>query len=75
MIRYEICTKDGRTDRVFRCRDGRFGDEIYYAMYDYLMRRFNLEHEQAENAVCWCELASIGDTHVEDEFEIIMTEE
>ena len=75
MIRFEIYTADGRTDRVFRCRDGRFGDELFYEMYDHLTRRFDLAHEQAEDAACWCELAAIGEEYEADEFTIIVSED
>lgn len=75
MIHFEIYTKGGNLDRVFLCQDGRFGDEIYYDMYDYLTRRFDLEHERAENAVCWCEFATVGEAYAEDKFEIIITED
>lgn len=75
MIRYEIITADGRTDRVFIVRDGRFGDAAYMEMYEYLTRRFDLTHEQADNAASWCEIATVGEAYEEDEFEIEVTEE
>ena len=75
MIRFEIYDSDGRLDRCFRCIDGHFGYDIYMNMYDYLTRRFNLEHDAAENAVCWCELAPVEDTYEANEFEIYVTEE
>ena len=69
MIRFEIYTSDGRLD-------GHFGYDIYMNMYDYLTRRFNLEHEEAENAVSWCEvIATIDSSYEADEFEIWVTEE
>lgn len=75
MIRFEIYTNDGRLDRSFLCCDGHFGDEQYMNMYDYLTRRYNLEHDAAENAVCWCELSAVGASYEADEFEIWVKEE
>ena len=75
MICFEIYTNDGRLDRSFLCRDGHFGDEQYMNMYDYLTRRFNLEHDEAENAVSWCEFATVGETYETEDFEIYVTEE
>ena len=73
MICFEIYTNDGRLDRSFLCRDGHFGDEQYMNMYDYLTHRFNLEHEEAEEAVSWCEFACLESTYEADEFEIYVT--
>jgi len=76
MIRFEIYDMDAdKTDRVFRCPDGRFGDMIYMDMYEYLMRRFCLEHDAADDAVSWCDIASVGSVYYGDGFEIYVEEE
>ena len=74
-IHFDICS-GGKLDIGFVCRDGHFGDSLYMNMYDYLMRRFNLSHEQAENAVSWCEMVgTVGDVYEEDDFSIEIWEE
>ena len=73
MIRFDIYADD-KYDVGFRCRDGHFGDELYENIYDYLTRRFNLEHEQAEDAASWCELATVGEEYEGDGFEIVVEE-
>ena len=59
----------------FHCRGGHFGDALYMRVYDYLMRRFGLEHEQSEDAASWCELAAVGECYDGDGFEIVVEED
>lgn len=74
MIAFVIYAQDS-LDTVIRCRDGHFGDALYMAVYDYLTRRFGLEHEQAEDAASWCELAAVGECYAGDGFEILIEED
>ena len=74
MIAFTIYAKN-KLETVFRCRDGHFGDALYMRVYDYLMRRFDLEHEQAEDAASWCELAAVGEYYDGDGFEIVVEED
>lgn len=76
MIRFDIYeTETGKLDRTFRCHDGMFGYDLYMAVYDYLMRRFDLPHTKAEEAVCWCELSAVGEIYEAFDFVIYVEEE
>lgn len=74
MIAFTIYAKN-KLETVFRCRDGHFGNALYMRVYDYLMSRFCLEHEQAEDAASWCELAGVGGCYEGDGFEILIEED
>lgn len=74
MIAFTIYAQD-RLETVFRCWDGHFGDGLYWDVYEYLTHRFGLEHEEAESAVSWCELACIGECYEGDGFEILIEED
>ena len=76
MIRFDIYeTETGKLDRTFRCRDGMFGYDLYETVYDYLMRRFNLTHEEAEEAASWCEFSVVGEWYEAVSFVICVEEE
>lgn len=76
MIRFDIYeTETGKLDRTFRCRDGMFGYDLYMTIYDYLMRRFDLTHKEAEEAASWCELSVVGESYEAFAFVIYVEEE
>lgn len=55
---------------VFRCPDGRFGNKLYYEVYEYIAYKLEQPHETAVDAASWCEFAAIGETYDADEFYI-----
>lgn len=60
--------------RLFRFRDGKFRD-VFDAVYDHLAYGLEQPHEIAESATSWCELASVNEDYVTDDFTIVIREE
>ena len=49
-----------------RTRWFRLKDDVLYDIYDYVMSRTD-SHEESEEAMCWCELACVGETYETDD--------